>query len=178
MSLLLVIFYWIFLMLSLIFSLAVFVFGIISLVYLRRGAIFVPSFRDKVDQMIRLANLKPGMKVADLGSGDGRIVIAAGKLGVQADGFEINPVLVLWSRIKIKRQKLNNARVYFSDFWSADLSQYDVIIVFGITHIMEKLGLKLSKELKNGAVVISNAFRFPNLTEIQNQDSIHIYRKS
>ena len=94
--------------------------------------------------MIALAQIKPQTKAVDLGSGDGRIVIALARAGVDAVGYEINPILAWWSRIRIYRLGLQSrARIYNQSFWSADLSGFDVVMIFGITHIMGRLEKKL-----------------------------------
>ena len=59
-------------------------------------------------QMVKIANVKKGDTSVDLGSGDGRIVIAFAQKGIKATGYEINPFLVLYSRRKIRKLKLQN----------------------------------------------------------------------
>src|SRR5688572_29583519 len=83
-----------------------------------RGAPFLPTYTQTADRMIEKLNLKQGDKFADLGSGDGRLVIAAAQKGAEAHGYEINPVLVLWSRQKIKRLRLEDrAFIHWKSFW-------------------------------------------------------------
>ncbi|HEX9503161.1 MAG TPA: 50S ribosomal protein L11 methyltransferase [Patescibacteria group bacterium] len=128
-----------------------------------KGAPFVPTDKLTLERMIMLAEIKPGEKLADLGSGDGRIIIAAAKAGAIAYGFEINPLLVLWSRYKIKKAGLaDRAFVHWKSFWRVDFTPFDVVMLFGITGIMARLGQKLKAELKPGSRVISNIFKFPN----------------
>ena len=154
-------------------------FCLAVLYYLRHGAIFVPTGRQAVAAMVRLAQIKPGMKVVDLGSGDGRIVIAFAQAGVEAVGLEVNPILVWWSRWKIRQAGLPNAKIITKSFWSVDMADFDVdvVVVFGMTHIMEKLQEKLWRELKPGSLIISNIFRFPNQTPIQEEGSLRVYRR-
>lgn len=148
------------------------------LYYFSQGAIFLPTYQRSVETMIGLAGIKPGARAVDLGSGDGRIVIAMAQAGALADGFEINPVLVFLSRRKIKRLGLENqARIFRQNFWTADLSSYDVVMVFGTSHIMEKLEKKLRAELKDDAVIVSNVFRFPGWQEVKSQNGVYVYRK-
>src|SRR5882672_3428464 len=77
------------------------VFLVLPVFLARRGAPYVPSRKDSIKKMLVLANLKPGDKVVDLGSGDGRIVIAFARNGIDAHGYEISPALVLWSKLMI-----------------------------------------------------------------------------
>lgn len=128
--------------------------------------------------MIELSELKPGEKAADLGSGDGRIVIAMARIGAIAHGYEINPFLVWWSRYKIRRAGLQDqAFIHLGSFWSKDLSKFDVVTVFGTTHIMKGLEKKLKKELKSNARVISYVFAFPSWEYAQKESAIFVYRQ-
>jgi hypothetical protein len=130
-----------------------------------RGAPFVPTKREAVHRLINFANLKPGERLADLGSGDGRIVIAAARAGAEAHGFEINPLLVLASRRKIKKAGLDGrAFIHWKNFWREDLSGYDVITIYGLGSIMKGLEKKLNLELAPAGRVLSYIFPLPTWT--------------
>lgn len=127
------------------------------------GAPFEPTDRKTLRKMIEFSKVKKGEKVADLGSGNGRIVIEFAKLGAEVHGFEINPFLVWFSKRKIKKLGLQDkAFIHWKNFWNQNLSKYDIIIVFQIVFIMKNLEKKLKKELKKGSRVISNTWKFPN----------------
>lgn len=85
------------------------------------------------------------------------------KKGIQAHGYEINPLLVIISRINIRKAGLKGkAFIHWNNFWKVDLSQYDIITVFQVSFAMDRLEKKLMYELKPGARVISNYWTFPN----------------
>ena len=147
-----------------------------ALFHLRNGAIFVPTDKKTVENIVKLLQIKPSMKIADLGSGDGRIVIALSQAGAQATGFENNPVLFLWSWVKTKKSGQGRAQIRFQSFWHKDLGEFDAVVVFGMTHIMERLGNKLRKELKSGAVVVSNIFELPDWPVTAQEGSLRLYR--
>jgi len=127
--------------------------------------------------MIRLAQIKPGMKAVDLGSGDGRVVMALAQAGTEAYGFEVNPILVWWSRYKIKKVNLSDkAKILQKSFWNADLSSFGLVMVFGMSHIMPKLETKLKSELKPGSKVVSNIFRFPNWQPEYSEHGVYVYK--
>ncbi len=127
------------------------------------GAIYFPTSARNTEAAVLLSGAGPGEKVADLGSGDGKILIAFARAGVQATGFEINPHLVRSSRKAIERMGLENlARVEWKSIWKADLSGFDAIYVYGIPYIMKKLGKKIRREMKPGSRVVSNIFQFPD----------------
>ena len=115
-------------------------FVILLLSSVVRGAPFVPTHGARVERMIELSELKSGEKGADLGSGDGRIVIAMAKAGAIAHGYEINPFLVWWSRWKIRRAGLaDRAFIHLGSFWGKNLSEFDAITLFCTKHIMKSL---------------------------------------
>ncbi|MDA2922441.1 protein-L-isoaspartate O-methyltransferase, partial [Patescibacteria group bacterium AH-259-L07] len=130
-----------------IFVLILFV-GVVIILPLIRGAPFLPTHRTTVEAMIKLADIQPGQKAADIGSGEGRIVIALARVGAEAHGYEINPLLVWWSRYKIRKAGLeNSAFIHWRSFWWKNFSDYNVITVFGISYIMKGLEKKFKKEL-------------------------------
>src|ERR1043165_7653593 len=84
---------------------------------------FVPSPQEVVDQMVELAGVKKGDVVYDLGSGDGRIVIAAAQKGAKAVGFEIDPDLVRESRENIRKANVEDlAEIRNQDILTVDLA--------------------------------------------------------
>src|SRR5258708_22927922 len=96
-----------------------------------RGAFYAPTSSGKVQIMLNLVKEKKIRYMADIGSGDGRIVIAFAKAGILADGFEINPMLVLRSQLKMffafsksNSQFKKNVKIYLKDFWFQDFKKY------------------------------------------------------
>eukprot|EP00434_Breviolum_minutum_P001025 symbB.v1.2.000899.t1/scaffold27.1/size414596/7 len=75
-----------------------------------------------------------GLRLVDFGSGDGRIVAWAAKKGMHATGYELNPYLVLWSRLRCwrsLRQAPGSGQLLWANAWSADLRDVDVVTVYG-----------------------------------------------
>ncbi|RJR26814.1 class I SAM-dependent methyltransferase [candidate division WWE3 bacterium] len=142
---------------------------------LKSGAPYVPSNPEVVTSMIGMANLGPGKVAADLGSGDGRIVVAIANTGAEAHGYEISPPLVALSRSKLKKLNLNNAFIHKKDFWKEDLSGYDAIFMYQLPYVMQKIEPKFLDSLKPGAVVISNAFSIKKWKPFRSENSIFAY---
>lgn len=134
----------------------------------------------KLKRLIRLAQVKHGDNMCDLGSGDGRLVIAGAQAGAVATGYELNPVLVWWSRWLVRRNKLDDTAVILSkNFWNEDLSPYNVVVVFGVGgKMMAELENKLLKELRPGARVVSNGFKFPNWQVAARDRSLYFYQRT
>jgi len=151
-------------------------FYILGSVFL--GAFFASTKQDILEDMILLSDVKPGEKAIDLGSGDGRLVIALAKRGIEAHGYEINPFLVRSSKKNIKDAGLEGkAFIHFGNFWPVNFSEFDVVTVFGISHMMKRLEAKLKKELKPGARVVSNHFVFPNWPHAKKENNVRLYIK-
>lgn len=144
-----------------------------------RGAPFLPTDPAKIGRILRLVQVRPGERVADLGSGDGRFVLAAARVGAEVVGFEINPLLVWWSRYLVWRAGLSKvASIRTANFWRQDLAALDVVFVFGVGgRMMYELEAKLRRELKSGARVVSNGFPFPSWPVAARDGSLYLYRQ-
>jgi outer membrane protein assembly factor BamB len=127
-------------------------------------AIFVPTPHDIVAKMLVLAGVKPADTLFDLGSGDGRIVIAAAKtFGVKAIGIDLDQTLVTESRQKIADAGLSElVKIEQADFFSRDLGEADVVSLYLPTNVMDRLLPQLEK-LKPGARVVSHYFKFTDV---------------
>ncbi len=142
------------------------------------GAPYVPIDHDRVDAMLELAGVKPGEKVVDLGSGDGRIVVAAAKAGAIAEGWEINPYLWLISLWNISRAGVGaRARVHLGTYWSERFEDADVVTLFLITMQMDRMERKLREELRPGSRVASYAFTFPRWPHEGKLRGVYLYRQ-
>lgn len=121
---------------------------------------FVPTPEVVVRRMLQLARVRPGEVLYDLGSGDGRIVIMAAKeFGAYAYGVEIRKDLYEQSMAKIRDLGLEGrARIINTNFFDADISDADVITMYLLTSVNERLKPKLEKELRPGTRVVSHDF--------------------
>ena len=131
--------------------------------YANKLAPYVSSPARVVDRMLELANIKPGEIVYDLGSGDGRVLIAAvEKYKARAVGVEISPKLVAAASTNIQKAGIvDQARVVQGDVMDADLNGADVVIIYLATSLNEKLRPRFEKFLKPGARVISHDYAVP-----------------
>jgi len=121
---------------------------------------FVTTPEDVVARMLALAGTGPADYVVDLGSGDGRIVIAAARLhGARALGVDLDGALVRLSRENAERAGVASL-VQFEerDVFATDLSRATVVTLYLLPSLIDRLQPKLLEELPAGARIVSHAF--------------------
>ena len=121
---------------------------------------FITTPDEVVERMLQLAQTRPGDLVLDLGSGDGRIVIAAAqKFGARGLGIELDQRLVEVSRDNARRAQVAD-RVSFrqGDVLVADISTASVVTVYLLPDLMGRLQARFIDELKPGTRIVSHAF--------------------
>ena len=122
---------------------------------------FVASQDDSVARMVKLAKLKAGDVVVDLGSGDGRIVLAAARAspGVTGWGVDLDEKLVARANETARKEGLAQ-RVQFHqrNVFDADLSKVDVIFMWLFPELQRLLRPKILAEARPGTRVVTNMF--------------------
>lgn len=127
------------------------------------AAPWMPLRRKDASRALKLAGVKRGDVVYDLGSGDGRIIIAAAReCGATSVGYEIAflPYIVSYAKI-LSGGLRKRVRVKLRDFYHCDLSGADVIITFLLPKAMRRLKEKFERELKPGTRVVTCAWSIP-----------------
>jgi precorrin-6B methylase 2 len=123
-----------------------------------KDVIWVPTPDELVESMLDMAKVTSGDTVMDLGSGDGRIVIAAAKRGARAFGFEFNPDMVELSKRNAEKAGVSEKATFVNaDIFKSDFSKATVITMY----LLPQLNLKLRPtilDLKPGTRVVSHAF--------------------
>jgi len=127
---------------------------------------YYPTPETIVARMLQLGELKPGEKMFDLGSGDGRIVImAARKFKADATGIEFDKDLCRQSSERIKKLGLDDrARIVNGDIMKQDYSSASLITVYLLPGSNDRLRPLLEKQLKKGTRVVSHDFEFADWT--------------
>ncbi|XP_026885579.2 ATP synthase subunit C lysine N-methyltransferase isoform X2 [Electrophorus electricus] len=101
---------------------------------------FVPATATQVKNVMNVLQARSGSLV-DIGSGDGRIVIAAAKAGFRAAGFELNPWLVWYSRYRAWREGVSHCTSFhIADLWKVSFSQYSNVVIFGVPQMLRRSG--------------------------------------
>jgi SAM-dependent methyltransferase len=132
-----------------------------------KDVVWVPTSHVMAEKMLDIAKATPKDYVIDLGSGDGRTVIAAAKRGARALGIEYNPDLVeLSKRIAAKEGVSDKAQFAKADLFESDFSQATVITLFLLPDINLKLRPKIL-DLKPGTRIVSNTFTMGEWTADQ-----------
>jgi len=140
------------------------------------GAFYYPSKEDSVQTMIKSAKPKPKDVLIDLGSGDGRIIIAAAKMGIKSIGYELDPILVHKSRQKIEQLKLSHlAKIEFKNFWKADFKHADIVCIYQFPQYIKKLE-KVFQKNHHPLTVISNRYQFPNQKPYLVKNEVYFYK--
>ncbi len=123
---------------------------------------YVPTKMDQIRKILKLAGLKKGKKFYELGSGDGRVVYAAAKLGADSVGIEQSWIRVLYSRYKASKLNSKNTKFHHGNIFSKRYTDADVIYIYLLHKGVRKLEEKLKRELKKGSIVITQTYHFPN----------------
>lgn len=120
---------------------------------------FVPTPQDVVNRMLTMAEVKKGDVVYDLGSGDGRLVIAAAKLGARGVGIDIDPDRIEEGRANAKAAGVEQLVEFrLQDALEADLSDATVVTLYLLSSSNVKLRPRLTQQLKAGARIVSHQF--------------------
>ena len=123
-----------------------------------RDVVWVPTPHVTVEKMLDVAQVSPQDFVIDLGSGDGRNIIAAAKRGARALGVEFNADMVEYSRrIAAKESVADKAQFVQGDMYEADISQATVLALFLLPENLDKLAPKFLA-LKPGTRIVANQF--------------------
>lgn len=121
---------------------------------------FITTPEEVVARMLALAAVGPSDYVVDLGSGDGRIVIAAARLhGARGLGVDLNSTLVRTSRENAQRAGVTHLTQFeVRDVFETDLSRATVITLYLLPSLIDRLQPKLLEEMRPGARIVSHAF--------------------
>jgi SAM-dependent methyltransferase len=123
-----------------------------------KDVIWIPTAHTLVERMLDLARVTPSDYLIDLGSGDGRLVIAAAKRGARALGIEYNPDMVKVAETNAASEGVSDrARFTKADLFDSDFSRATVVTMFLLPDLNLKLRPKLLR-LNPGTRIVSNTF--------------------
>jgi len=131
--------------------------------------IYYPTPPETVVEMLRMAKIKKGDVLYDLGSGDGRIPIAAAEqYGIRAVGIEIDPKLVIEAEEKARLANVSGlVRFRNEDMFRVDVSEASIVTLYLSEKLNVLLRPKLLRELRPGSRILSHDFRMGDWTPEQ-----------
>lgn len=148
---------------------------------------FIPISQDVLDDIVQALELSDTSIVYDLGSGDGRVVLAAAAVNTnaQAIGVERSVLPFVLSHFEKKRRGLTNARFVRANFFDVPVNEATHVFLYLLPGLMNSLLPKLEKELRPGTRVVTCDFRFKDKMPVKTIDlqrkkynlgrKIHIY---
>jgi SAM-dependent methyltransferase len=139
------------------------------------GAPYLPTLKSQITVALELADLKSGQTLLELGCGDGKVVIAAAKLGYKVIGYELNPLLALVAWIRTRRYG-KQVKIVCADFWHVSLPKAEAIFVFLLPRYMKKLDLKIEEEAYKPVRLVSFAFEVPGRKHDSEMAGVYLYK--
>ncbi|HLZ15162.1 MAG TPA: class I SAM-dependent methyltransferase [Candidatus Saccharimonadales bacterium] len=138
------------------------------------GPPYVPTLTLPLKTALDLLDLKPGETLLDLGSGDGRVLLAAARRGWNAVGIEVSPLLVLVARIRTWRYR-KQVRIIWGNYFLTRWPEADGIFAFMIQYQMKRLDERIEKWHKKPVRLASFAFEIPGKTPVGKRDAVSLY---
>lgn len=138
------------------------------------GAPYLPSKKHQIGVALKLLDLPKGSTLLELGAGDGRVALAALKMGYKVVAIELNPVLcviIFFVTFKYRR----SVKIIWGDFWKASWPKsVDGIFTFLLVPYMNKLDAKILA-LKKPVKLVSFAFEIPGKKYDKIKDYVFLY---
>ncbi len=138
------------------------------------GAPYVPTLRPQIKTAFELLDLRPGQTMLELGSGDGRVLKAAAERGLNAVGYELNPLLVIFSYFYTWRYR-KKVKIIWGNFWHKQWPPADGMFVFSLVRYMPKLEAKIMATSHRPAKLASFAARLPSKKPSKTKNGVFLY---
>ncbi|XP_016985414.1 ATP synthase subunit C lysine N-methyltransferase [Drosophila rhopaloa] len=131
---------------------------------------YVPATSEQIQNVLSFLPKAADGKLLDIGSGDGRIVVAAAQhhRALRTDGVELNPWLVYYSRLAALHHGVSKQTRFFrQDLWKFDIKDYNFVVIFGVEQMMQDLEHKLVAECPHNTKIIACRFPLPSLQHVK-----------
>lgn len=139
------------------------------------GAPYLPTMKKRITDIKTLSKLKSGQTLIELGSGDGRVLLELAKQGIYGVGYELNPILVAYSKIKLLPYR-KHTKIIWGNYWQEKLPEADVIYVFLLQKYMQKLNKKLIQNYPKGVKLVSFAFQIEGRKHQAELNGMYLYK--
>lgn len=138
------------------------------------GPPYLPTLRRQTDVALDLLDLKPGETMLELGSGDGRVMLAAAKRGWNVVGIELNPFLIIVSRLVTWRYR-RRVRIIWGGYFTREWPEVQGIFAFMLPRYMPKLDRYIVSQCKQPVRLASFAFKIPGRQVTNTREGIFLY---
>lgn len=145
------------------------------------GAPSVYANKNAIIDACRLAGLKKGETLVDLGCGDGRsLIIAVREFGAKGIGIERSPYCYLKSKLNVFLSGQKNIKILFGDIqkYDREVSNADVIYVYLLNSVLKKIEDWIFSTMGSDTKIVSLAFKFPNRKPSQTSETWNLGRKT
>lgn len=141
------------------------------------GPPYVPTLKQQTEVALDMLALSKGQLLLELGSGDGRVARAAAQRGIRVEGIEINPLLVLYSRMVTWRYR-SLVRIRWGNIWTKTWPEdTDGIYTFLLDKYMDKLDKKIVQTYPYRSIKLASfAFEIPKKKPAAEGMGVYIYR--
>ncbi len=158
-------------------ALAILVFGLFVFV-ICFGAPYLPTLKNRTEDVIELLDLKPGQVLLELGCGDGRVLRAAARAGIKGVGYELNPILVIIAKWNTRKYR-HLVQIKMADYWNAQWPEADGVYVFLLQKYMTKLDKRITHFQKvwgkDHIRLVSFAFQIDTRISAQEKNGMYVY---
>ena len=138
------------------------------------GAPYLPTLTPQVTTALELADLRTGQTLIELGCGDGKVLLAAAKQGLNVIGYELNPILAAFCWLRTRRYR-SQVRVVCADFWRVEWPPCDAIFTFLLPKYMTKLDTKIIQYNHKPVKLVSFAFPIVSKKPFDQKDGVYLY---
>ncbi|HUD06558.1 MAG TPA: hypothetical protein VMR34_01600 [Candidatus Saccharimonadales bacterium] len=138
------------------------------------GAPFLPTMKKQLPEAIKLLDLKPGQTMLELGCGDGRMLIEAAKNGINAVGYELNPLLFVYCWLRTRKYK-RKIKVILGNYWRKQWPEVEGIFVFLLSPYMERLNTKIIQTYKSKVKLVSFAYPIKSKNPVKTKTGLYLY---
>lgn len=139
------------------------------------GPPYVPTLRRNMIAALDLLDLKPGQTMLELGSGDGRVLVAAAKRGINVVGVELSPIFVIISWLRTRRYR-RHVRIIWGNYFFVKWPPADAVFTFMIPRQMSTLDKHVERwRGKKPIRLASFAFSIPNKKISETRNGVFLY---
>jgi SAM-dependent methyltransferase len=138
------------------------------------GPPYLPTLRRQVAAALDLLDLEEGQTMLELGSGDGRVLLAAAKRGWKVVGIELNPLLVFLSFIVTFKYR-KQVRIIWGSYWGAPWPRADAVFTFMLPRYMARLDKRMEQWRPEKVHLASFAFTIPGKEPITSKQGVYLY---